>query len=59
MAKIDRNGVIVEMTEEEIAAMQGAAQEHELTDIEKLKIRTTANEDALAGMMDMMMGGML
>lgn len=31
----------------------------ELTDVEKLKIRTAANEDALAGMMDLMMGGML
>lgn len=31
----------------------------ERTDIEKLKIRTAANEDALAGMMDLMMGGML
>ena len=46
-------------TAEEIAAIQAAVQEHELTDIEKLKIRTAANEDALAGMMDLMMGGML
>lgn len=44
-------------TPEEIAAILAAAQEHELTDIEKLKIRQDATENAVLFLMDM--GGML
>lgn len=44
-------------TAEEIAAIQAAAQEHELTDIEKLKLRQDATENAVLFLMDM--GGVL
>ncbi len=47
-------------TPEEIAAIQAAQeqeQEHELTDIEKLKLRQDATENAILFLMDM--GGML
>lgn len=47
MPKIDRNGVIVEMTEEEIAARQDAP-EHETTDIEKLQADNAKLTEMLA-----------
>ena len=52
------DGVVMPRCAEEIKADE-PKHVTELTDIEKLKIRTAANEDALAGMMDLMMGGML
>lgn len=44
-------------TAEEIAAIQAEVQEHELTDIEKLKLRQDATENAVLFLMDM--GGTL
>ena len=56
MPKINDNGTVREMTALEIAAIQSEP-EPELTDIEKLKIRQDATEDAILFLMDM--GGML
>ena len=40
----------------EIAADTATVAEAELTDIDKLKVRTTATEDAITAILDMMMG---
>ena len=52
------NGLIRDMTTDEIAALPEPV-EPELTDIEKLKIRQDATEDAILFLMDMNMGGAL
>ena len=60
MPKIDINGVVRDMTPEEIATMQNDQEPApELTDVEKLKIRQDATENAVLFLMDMNMGGML
>lgn len=50
------DGVVCSRTAEEIAADSTPETTAELTDVEKLKVRTTVTEDAITAIIDMMMG---